>query len=165
MRQSNLIRNTAQNTAQHLTPNLTAMRRSSIGFDHLAGLLHKTEQQQNQPSYPPYNIESLSEDKYRITMAVAGFVAEELDIESQQNNLIIKGAKAANDSQTEQSDAPQRQFIHQGIKQRDFERKFQLGDFVKVVDASVDNGLLTIDLAKEIPEALKSRKIAIQRGA
>ncbi|REL28965.1 heat-shock protein [Thalassotalea euphylliae] len=129
--------------------------RSFIGFDHLASLMDKAARNEKQPSYPPYNIESLAEDKYRITMAVAGFAEEELDIESKQNHLIITGTKASAADKTE------RKFLHQGIAERNFERKFQLGDHVKVVGAFMENGLLHVDLEREIPEALKPRKIAI----
>ncbi|MFD2168344.1 Hsp20 family protein [Thalassotalea euphylliae] len=129
--------------------------RSFIGFDHLASLMDKAARNEKQSSYPPYNIESLAEDKYRITMAVAGFAEEELDIESKQNNLIVTGTKATVENKSE------RKFLHQGIAERNFERKFQLGDHVKVVGAYMENGLLHIDLEREIPEALKPRKISI----
>ena len=130
--------------------------RSFIGFDHLAGLMDKASRAEKQSSYPPYNIESLAEDKYRITMAVAGFSEPELDIESKQNHLIVTGTKTA-----DAADKGQRNFLYQGIAERNFERKFQLGDHVKVIGAFMKNGLLHIDLEREIPEALKPRKIAI----
>ncbi|WP_206484372.1 Hsp20 family protein [Thalassotalea sp. G2M2-11] len=129
--------------------------RSFIGFDHLAGLLDKASRADKQSSYPPYNIELLADDQYRITMAVAGFAENELEIESKQNNLIVTGTKPTND------DKSSRKFLHQGIAERNFERKFQLGDHVKVIGAFMENGLLHIDLEREIPEALKPRKIAI----
>ena len=129
--------------------------RSFIGFDHLAGLIDKATRAEKQPSYPPYNIESLSENAYRISMAVAGFTEQELDIESKDNTLVVTGTKAANKAEK------QRNFLYQGIAERNFERKFQLGDHVKVVGAYMENGLLHIDLEREIPEALKPRKIAI----
>jgi len=129
--------------------------RSFIGFDHLAGLIDKASRADKQPSYPPYNVELLADDQYRITMAIAGFADEELEIESKENTLIVKGIKANNN---EKSD---RKFLHQGIAERNFERKFQLGDHVKVIGAFMENGLLSIDLEREIPEALKPRKIAI----
>ncbi|NQZ06599.1 MAG: Hsp20 family protein [Algicola sp.] len=134
---------------------LSPLYRSFIGLDHLASMVDNASRQEKQPSYPPYNIELLAEDKYRITMAVAGFVEEELDIESQQNHLIIKGTKA--------KPTQEKEFLYQGIAERNFERKFQLGDFVKVIDASIENGLLHIDLLREVPEALKPRKIAINK--
>ncbi|MGB2739650.1 MAG: Hsp20 family protein [Cognaticolwellia sp.] len=129
--------------------------RSFIGFDHLAGLIDKASRADKQSSYPPYNVELLAEDQYRITMAIAGFAEEELDIESKQNTLIVTGTKTTNDSKVE------RKFLHQGIAERSFERKFQLGDHVKVIGAFIEHGLLYIDLEREIPEALKPRKIAI----
>jgi len=129
--------------------------RSFIGFDHLAGLIDKASRADKQSSYPPYNIELLAEDQYRITMAVAGFSEGELEIESKQNNLIVTGNKPAAESKSD------RKFLHQGIAERNFERKFQLGDHVKVIGAFMENGLLHIDLEREIPEALKPRKIAI----
>ena len=132
---------------------LSPLYRSFIGLDHLASLVNNASVQEKQSAYPPYNIELLAEDKYRITMAVAGFVEDELDIESHQNHLVIKGTKAKSETD--------KQFLYQGIAERNFERKFQLGDFVKVVDASIENGLLHIDLLREVPEAMKPRKIAI----
>lgn len=129
--------------------------RSFIGFDHLAGLIDKASRADKQSSYPPYNIELLEEDKYRITMAIAGFSEDELEIESKENTLIVTGTKVPEASKSE------RKFLHQGIAERNFERKFQLGDHVKVIGAAMENGLLHIDLEREIPEALKPRKIAI----
>ena len=141
--------------------------RSFIGFDHLAGLIDKAARSDKQSSYPPYNIELLSQDKYRITMAVAGFSEQDIDIESKDNNLIIIGTKAANTSKNNgvsnsaKENVQPRKFLHQGIAERNFERKFQLGEHVKVIGAFMENGLLHIDLQREIPEALKPRKIAI----
>ena len=129
--------------------------RSFIGFDHLAGLIDKASRADKQSSYPPYNVELLAEDQYRITMAIAGFADEELEIESKQNTLVVTGTKPANKDKTD------RKFLHQGIAERNFERKFQLGDHVKVIGAFMEHGLLHIDLEREIPEALKPRKIAI----
>ncbi|NQZ80987.1 MAG: Hsp20 family protein [Colwellia sp.] len=129
--------------------------RSFIGFDHLAGLIDKASRADKQSSYPPYNVELLAEDQYRITMAIAGFADEELEIESKQNTLVITGTKANNNQKSN------RKFLHQGIAERNFERKFQLGEHVKVIGAFMENGLLNIDLEREIPEALKPRKIAI----
>ena len=131
--------------------------RSFIGFDHLAGLIDKASRADKQSSYPPYNIELLAEDQYRITMAVAGFSQEDIDIESKDNSLIIIGTKKASDDKT----SSPRKFLHQGIAERNFERKFQLGDHVKVIGAFMENGLLHVDLQREIPAALKPRKIAI----
>ncbi len=138
-------------TPQDLSP----LYRSFIGFDHLAGLIDKASRADKQSSYPPYNVELLAEDKYRITMAVAGFSEQDIDIESKQNTLIIIGTKANNEDKTA------RKFLHQGIAERNFERKFQLGEHVKVIGAYMENGLLHVDLEREIPEALKPRKIKI----
>jgi len=132
--------------------------RSAIGFDRMATMLDSlTRAEQSQPSYPPYNIELTGEDKYRISMAVAGFDLSELNIETKQNSLVVSGSKdvAANDG---------RQFLHQGIAARDFERRFQLADYVRVVAASMENGLLHVDLVREIPEAMKPRTIEISKA-
>ena len=129
--------------------------RSFIGFDHLAGLIEKASRTDKRSSYPPYNIELLAEDQYRITMAIAGFAEEDLEIESKQNTLVVTGTKATNNN------GASRKFLHQGLAERNFERKFQLGDHVKVIGAFMEHGLLHIDLEREIPEAFKSRKIAI----
>ena len=134
---------------------LNPLYRSFIGFDHLASLIDKASQAEKQPAYPPYNIELLSENSYRISMAVAGFAEQELDIESKQNTLIVTGTKTGNKNIAE------RNFLYQGIAERNFERKFQLGEHVKIIGAFMENGLLHIDLQREIPEALKPRKIAI----
>ena len=130
--------------------------RNFIGFDHLASLLDSANRPDKSGGYPPYNIESVAEDKYRITMAVAGFVESELDIQSEQNNLIVKGTKAQSGSENK--------YLYQGIAERNFERRFQLGDYIKVIDAELENGLLHISLEREIPEALKPRKIEIGNG-
>ncbi len=131
--------------------------RSAIGFDRMASLLDTlSRSEQNQPSYPPYNIELTGEDQYRITMAVAGFDRSELNIEVNQNNLTISANKTP-----EQED---RQYLHQGIAARNFERRFQLADHVEVRAATFENGLLHIDLKREIPEAMKPRTIEIDDG-
>ena len=130
--------------------------RSAIGFDRLAQLFDDAQRADAQPSYPPYNIELVAENKYRISMAVAGFDRDELDIETERETLKIIGRK--------QKDDAKRTFLHRGIGGRDFEHRFQLADHLKVVDAQLDNGLLYIDLVREIPEALKPRKIAINGG-
>lgn len=137
------------------TTDFSPLYRSFIGFDHLAGLIDKASRADKQSSYPPYNVELLAEDQYRITMAIAGFAEQELDIESKQNTLVVTGTKTGNTTNAE------RKFLHQGIADRSFERKFQLGDHVKVIGAFIEHGLLHIDLEREIPEALKPRKIAI----
>ena len=137
------------------TVDLSPLYRSFIGFDHLASLMDAAASSDKQPSFPPYNIEALDKDKYRITMAVAGFSESELSIESENNTLVVAGIK------TGKEHASERKFIHQGIADRNFERKFQLGDHVRVIAADLAHGLLSIDLQREIPEALKPRKIAI----
>ena len=145
------------------TTDFSPLYRSFIGFDHLAGLIDKASRADKQSSYPPYNVELLADDKYRITMAVAGFSEQDIDIESKDNSLIIIGTKANNTVTTNIDKEKQtaRKFLHQGIAERNFERKFQLGEHVKVVGAFMENGLLHVDLLREIPEALKPRKIAI----
>lgn len=131
---------------------LTPLFRSSVGFDRVASMLDAASRVE-QPSYPPYNIELVDEDQYRISMAVAGFSESELNIESEHNTLTVTGVKSEEDKQ--------RHFLHQGIAARNFERKFQLADYVKVTGANMENGLLHIDLVREIPEAMKPRKISI----
>ena len=132
---------------------LTPLYRSSIGFDHLFSLLDAASRGDNASGYPPYNVELVDEDQYRITMAVAGFDDSELSIEVKENTLTVTGEKNA--------DETPRNYLHQGIAARNFERRFQLADHVKVVDASLNNGLLNIELKREIPEAMKPRKVAI----
>lgn len=131
--------------------------RSTIGFDHLSQLLDSIAQrEQNQPSYPPYNIERLGQDDYRITMAVAGFTQDELSLHSEQQTLKVKAEKL--------TDTADRQYLHQGIAARNFERVFQLAEHIKVVNAHLEHGLLHIELRREVPEAMKSRQIPIQAG-
>lgn len=130
--------------------------RSAIGFDRLAQLFDETQRAAD-TAYPPYNIELVSEDKYRIAMAVAGFQGSELDIEVEHDTLKIAGRK--------QKDEAKRTFLHRGIAARDFEHRFQLADHVKVVGAKLENGLLNIELMREIPEAMKPRKVVIENGA
>ena len=136
------------------TFDFTPLYRSTIGFDHLTSLLDAVSQrEQSQPSYPPYNIELLGTDQYRITMAVAGFVDEEIAIQSERQTLTVKGKKA--------DDSKERNYLHQGIAGRNFERVFQLADHVKVTGATLESGLLNIDLVREIPEVMKPRQIAV----
>jgi molecular chaperone IbpA len=131
----------------------TPFYRSSVGFDRLFRLLDEAQNTESH-SYPPYNIERLSENAYRITMAVAGFSAAELAIEAKGNALTVTGKKEAQASTAGE-------FLHQGIAARGFERRFQLADYVEVKGAELDNGLLHISLLREVPEALKPRQIAI----
>lgn len=135
------------------TYDFTPLYRSAIGFDRLANLFDEALRADAQPSYPPYNIELVGEDKYQITMAVAGFDHSELEIESERDQLKVVGRK--------QKDETKRTFLHRGIAARDFEHRFQLADHVRVVGARLDNGLLNIELVREIPEALKPRRIEI----
>ena len=134
------------------TIDFSPLYHSAIGFDRMATLLDSVARD-SKPSYPPYNIEQVEENHYRITMAVAGFTEDELDITSEQNSLVISGRQ--------QSDSDNRNYLHRGIATRDFERKFQLAEHVKVVSAKLENGLLHVALEREVPEAMKPRKIAI----
>lgn len=133
---------------------LSPLYRSTVGFDRLFSLLDQATTVDNAPSYPPYNIERTSENAYRITIAVAGFGENDLAIESKENALTVRGEKQA-------SEDAKREVLHQGIAARAFERRFQLADYVQVTGASLENGLLHIDLVREIPEAKKPRQIAI----
>ena len=131
--------------------------RSTIGFDRLARLLDSaTRVDGAAPAYPPYNIEKTGEDAYRLTMAVAGFAREEIDITVHENALTVAG-KAKNGEDNSR-------YLHRGIARRAFERRFSLADHIKVVGASLDNGMLHVDLIHEVPEAMKPRKIEIGSG-
>ena len=133
---------------------LTPLYRSTIGFDRLGSLLDTLSSFEGEtPSYPPYNIERVGENDYRISMAVAGFDAGDLSIEVKENTLSIRGEK-----RTEQQDTT---FLHRGIASRSFERRFQLADHVLVKGAVLENGLLHVDLVRELPEAMKPRTIPI----
>lgn len=131
----------------------TPLNRSAIGFDRLAQLFNEAQRSEAAPSYPPYNIELIAEDKYRITMALAGFDRSELEIETERDMLKIVGRK--------QKLEQQGSFLHRGIAARDFEHSFRLADHVKVIAAKLDNGLLNIELIREVPEVYKPRKIMI----
>ena len=133
---------------------LTPLYRSTIGFDRLGSLLDTLSSfEGDTPSYPPYNIERVGENDYRISMAVAGFGESDLDIEVKENTLSIRGEK-----RVEQENAT---FLHRGIAARSFERRFELADYVMVKGASLENGLLHVDLVRELPEAMKPRTIQI----
>lgn len=137
------------------TFDFSPLYRSTVGFDHLSSLLDSINRgDANQPSYPPYNIELLETDKYQISMAVAGFQEDELDIQTEKGTLTVTGKKA-------EDDGVERNYLHQGIAARNFERRFQLADHVEVTGARLANGLLYIELMREIPEAMKPKKIAI----
>ncbi|MFQ5624264.1 MAG: Hsp20 family protein [Paracoccaceae bacterium] len=136
------------------TFDFSPLYRSTVGFDRLASLLDDVMNADvGQNTYPPYNIEKTDEDKYRITVAVAGFSDDELNIEAREGVLVISGKKAA-----EKED---KNFLHRGIATRAFERRFQLADHVRATGAMTENGLLHVDLVREVPEALKPRKIKI----
>ncbi len=133
----------------------TALYRSTIGFDRLFSLIDQIGGSESSPAYPPYNIERLDENNYRITVAVAGFGEDELTIELKENTLAVRGEKKP------QAEDGKREMLHQGIAARSFERRFQLADHVLVNGARLENGLLHIDLVREIPEAKKPRIIPI----
>lgn len=136
---------------------LTPLYRSSVGFDRLGSLLDAAlRSDQAAPGYPPYNIEVTGENRYGITIAVAGFEREELDIQVERGVLTVRGKKSEQNKE--------RRFLHQGIATRAFERKFNLADHVDVTGAELRNGLLTINLHREIPEAMKPKSIAIEAG-
>ncbi len=139
-----------------MTVDLSPLYRTAIGFDRLASMLENANRLES-AGYPPYNIEVVDEDRYQITMAVAGFKDDELSIESKQNELTISGQKA-------EDEASERKYLHRGIANRNFERKFQLADHVFVKGARMEHGLLHIELYRELPEALKPRSIAIETG-
>ena len=134
--------------------------RSTIGFDRLLGLLDKSAGlEASAPTYPPYNIERMGENAYRITLAVAGFADNELSVETREGVLTVRGAKNA------QEKDERRETLYQGIAARAFERRFHLADHVTATQAACENGLLHIDLAREVPEAQKPRAIPIQAAA
>lgn len=134
------------------TLDLTPLYRSAIGFDRLASIVD-TASRNDQPAFPPYNVELLAENEYRITMAVAGFSLSELHINTEQGSLTITGEKEA--------EKTEHHYLYQGIAARNFERRFQLADHVKVTGANMENGLLHVNLLREIPEAMKPRSIEI----
>ncbi len=132
----------------------TPYRRTTVGFDRLFDLLENAGRVTQNENYPPFNIERTDENEYLVTIAVAGFKSDEIEITAQQNLLTVAGSK-----QTESND--NRDFLHMGIASRNFERRFQLADYVHVKDADIADGLLSITLVREIPDALKPRKIQI----
>jgi len=138
------------------TIDFSPLYRSVVGFDRLADLLDAAAAE-TATGYPPYNIERTGENEYRIEIAVAGFRPEELDIEVKESVLSVQGRRAANDEP--------RRYLHRGLAERDFERRFQLSEYVAVSDARLADGLLQISLKRELPEALKPRRIEVQTGA
>lgn len=140
------------------TFDLAPLYRSTVGFDQLANMMDRVlSNDVAQPSYPPYNIEKTADDAYRISLAVAGFSADDLSIEVKQNALVVTAKKGE-----ESSD---KTYLHRGIATRAFERRFHLADHVRVTGASHEDGMLHINLEREIPEALKPRRIEISSGA
>jgi molecular chaperone IbpA len=136
---------------------LTPYRRSTIGFDRLFDLLETNARGASADNYPPFNLERVADDRYRITLAVAGFTRDEIEITAQQNLLLVAGRK--------DDKMPAGDFLHVGIANRSFERRFELADFVLVQDARLNDGLLVIDLVREVPEAMKPKTVAIKTGA
>lgn len=133
---------------------LSPLMRSSIGFDHLSRLVDSALSSESSAAYPPYNIEKLGDDDYQITMAVAGFAPDELNVIIQEGTLLISGGA--------KDDAVERKYLHRGIAKRAFERRFELAETIKVGDAHFENGLLQIDLKRVIPEHKKPRNIEIR---
>ena len=132
----------------------TPYRRSTVGFDRLFDLLeNQVRGNASGDNYPPFNIERRDEDSYRITLAVAGFKADDLDITAQQNLLVVQGRK--------REDNPEGELLHVGIANRGFERRFELADYVRVDNADLADGLLVIDLVREVPEAMKPKKVTL----
>ena len=136
---------------------LTPYRRSTIGFDRLFDMLETNARAASAENYPPFNLERIADDRYRITIAVAGFTRDEIEITAQQNLLLVTGKK------DDKATGPN--FLHVGIANRSFERRFELADFVFVEDARLNDGLLVVDLVREVPEAMKPKSIAIKTGA
>lgn len=132
---------------------LSPLYRTLIGFDRISNLIDSATRLESGAGYPPFNIERTSDDSFRIELAVSGFGQEDLSVDFKENTLTVTGAKGAA--------GDQRQFLHRGIAERNFERRFSLADHVRVTEARLENGLLTIDLVRELPEALKPRKIEI----
>ncbi|WGR93521.1 Hsp20 family protein [Bradyrhizobium sp. ISRA443] len=130
--------------------------RSTIGFDHLVDLVDSTLRQAGEDHYPPYNIERFGDDHYRISLAVAGFAADDITVTAEQNALAVEGRKPENAAG---------EFLYRGISARPFRRVFNLADYVQVKEASFRDGLLIIDLVREVPEAMKPRRIQIGSGA
>ncbi|UMY19839.1 Hsp20 family protein [Methylobacterium organophilum] len=135
------------------TYDVAPLFRSSVGFDRLFDLLTQAERAEASAAWPPYNIEKVAEDAYRITMAVAGFTPDEIELTQHDTALLVSGQRKGQEGE--------RQYLHRGIAARTFRQTFNLAEHVKVTGASLENGLLTIDLKREVPEALKPRRIAI----
>jgi molecular chaperone IbpA len=135
--------------------NLDPFWRSSVGFDRILDLMDESLRLQPENSYPPYNILRTGENSYRVSLAVAGFKPDQISVTVQQNNLVITGRE---NQKTEHD------YMHRGIAARDFERRFSLADFVEIKEATFEDGLLQIDLVREVPEAMKPKRIEIRSG-
>jgi molecular chaperone IbpA len=136
---------------------LNPLYRTLVGFDRIASLMDQASRLDATPGYPPFNIEQIGEDQFRIELAVAGFSQDDLTIEFKQNSLVVSGQRKAPETQ--------RNFLHRGIAERSFERRFGLADHVRVSGAKLENGLLIVDLVRELPEILKPRKIEINAAS
>jgi molecular chaperone IbpA len=135
------------------TYDVSPLFRSSVGFDRLLDLLAQADRVEPTTTWPPYNIEKVADDQYRISMAVAGFTPDEIELTQHDTALLVTGQRKGQEGE--------RQYLHRGIAARTFRQTFNLADYVKVVGASLENGLLTVELKREVPEALKPRRIAI----
>jgi len=135
------------------TYDVSPLFRSSVGFDRLFDLLTQAERAEASTTWPPYNIEKVADDQYRITMALAGFTQDEIELTQHDTTLLVTGQRKAQEGE--------HQYLHRGIAARTFRQTFNLAEHVKVVGASMENGLLTIELQREVPEALKPRRITI----
>lgn len=138
------------------TYDVAPLFRSSVGFDRLLDMLTQADRLEPTTTWPPYNIEKVAEDEYRITMAVAGFSPDEIELTQHDTALYVAGQRKGQEGE--------RQYLHRGIAARSFRQTFSLADHVKVTSAELDNGLLTIELKREVPEALKPRRISVGGG-
>jgi molecular chaperone IbpA len=138
------------------TFDFTPLFRTSVGYDRLASLMNSANRCEQGSGFPPYNIQKAGEDHYRITMAVAGFAESDLEITSENNRLVVRGSKP------QEEEGEDKAFLYRGIANRSFEKRFNLAEHVRVSGAALDNGLLHIELEREVPEAMKPRKIEIQ---
>jgi molecular chaperone IbpA len=134
----------------------TPLRRSTVGFDRVFDLIDESQRWSGEENYPPYNIDRTGEDTYQIALALAGFTPEEVTVTAEQNLLTVEGRKV---------EKPDQHYLHRGISSRPFRRAFSLADYVQVAGAAFENGLLKIDLVREVPEAMKPRRIAIEATA
>jgi molecular chaperone IbpA len=138
------------------TFDFSPLYRSTIGFDRIFDLLDQTARFEAVPSWPPYNIEKVGDDHYRITMAVAGFAPDEIEVVQKENTLLVSGQKPSDDENA--------QVLHRGITSRSFRQSFDLAEYVQVAGANLENGLLTVDLVREVPDEMKPRRIEIATG-